>query len=110
MPLIVDIQLSHGGCLLQINKGDTVPPVGLRDQDGKLVNLDEYRGKPLVLYFYPADETPGCTKQACAFRDSYEKFKRAGAEVVGVSGDTPESHKVFFNFSPHSYCSSHYFL
>ena len=79
---------------MQVSKGDVVPPVGLRDQDGKLVNLDEYRGKPLVLYFYPADETPGCTKQACAFRDSYEKFKRAGAEVVGVSGDTPESHKV----------------
>lgn len=68
--------------------------MGLKDQDGKLVNLDKFRGKPLVLYFYPADETPGCTKQACAFRDSYEKFKRAGAEVVGVSGDTPESHKV----------------
>ncbi|KAG0571133.1 hypothetical protein M758_6G204200 [Ceratodon purpureus] len=79
----------------KVSKGDVVPPVGLRDQDGKLVNLDEYRGKPLVLYFYPADETPGCTKQACAFRDSYEKFKRAGAEVVGVSGDTPESHKAF---------------
>ncbi|KAG0604501.1 hypothetical protein M758_10G176500 [Ceratodon purpureus] len=79
----------------KVLKGDIVPPVVLKDQDGKLVNLDKFRGRPLVLYFYPADETPGCTEQACAFRDSYEKFKRAGAEVVGVSGDTPESHRVF---------------
>lgn len=92
-------------CQVQISKGDIVPPVGLKDQDGKLVNLDKFRGKPLVLYFYPADETPGCTKQACAFRDSYEKFKRAGAEVVGVSGDTPESHKVQIH-SLHTHCSS----
>lgn len=79
---------------MQISKGDIVPPVGLKDEEGKLVNLDKFRGKPLVLYFYPADESPACTRQACSFRDSYEKFKKAGAEVVGVSGDTPESHKV----------------
>lgn len=84
---------------VQISKGDIVPPIGLKDQDGTLVNLDKFRGKPLVLYFYPADETPGCTKQACAFRDSYEKFRRAGAEVVGVSGDPPESHKVYYCFT-----------
>jgi peroxiredoxin Q/BCP len=59
------------------------------------VNLDKFKGKPLVLYFYPADESPSCTKEACAFRDSYEKFKKSGAEVVGVSGDSPESHKAF---------------
>ncbi|KAG0560453.1 hypothetical protein KC19_10G181100 [Ceratodon purpureus] len=82
----------------KVLKGDIVPPVVLKDQDGKLVNLDKFRGRPLVLYFYPADETPGCTEQACAFRDSYEKFKRAGAEVVGVSGDTPESHRVRFRY------------
>jgi peroxiredoxin Q/BCP len=59
------------------------------------VSLSKFKGKPLVLYFYPADETPGCTKQACAFRDSYEKFKKAGAEVVGISGDDSSSHKAF---------------
>uniref|UniRef100_A0A7I4A5I4 thioredoxin-dependent peroxiredoxin n=1 Tax=Physcomitrium patens TaxID=3218 RepID=A0A7I4A5I4_PHYPA len=80
--------------ICKISKGDIVPPVGLKDEEGKLVNLDKFRGKPLVLYFYPADESPACTRQACSFRDSYEKFKKAGAEVVGVSGDTPESHKV----------------
>lgn len=78
--------------------GDVVPPIGLKDQDGKLVNLDKFRGKNLVLYFYPADFTPTCTKQACAFRDSYEKFKKAGAEVVGVSADSPELHKVTVSF------------
>ncbi|XP_024400459.1 peroxiredoxin Q, chloroplastic [Physcomitrium patens] len=79
----------------KISVGDVVPPIGLKDQDGKLVNLDKFRGKNLVLYFYPADFTPTCTKQACAFRDSYEKFKKAGAEVVGVSADSPELHKQF---------------
>ena len=52
---------------MQISKGDVVPPVGLKDQDGRLVNLDKFRGKPLVLYFYPADESPGCTKQVSFF-------------------------------------------
>ncbi|KAG6548681.1 hypothetical protein Mapa_009835 [Marchantia paleacea] len=79
----------------KINKGDKLPSTTLKDQDGKQVNLSRFTGKPLVLYFYPADETPGCTKQACAFRDSYDKFTKAGANVVGVSADSPESHKAF---------------
>ncbi|BBM98646.1 thioredoxin-dependent peroxiredoxin [Marchantia polymorpha subsp. ruderalis] len=79
----------------KINKGDKLPSTTLKDQDGKQVNLSKFMGKPLVLYFYPADETPGCTKQACAFRDSYDKFTKAGANVIGVSADSPESHKAF---------------
>ncbi|KAK1279597.1 hypothetical protein QJS04_geneDACA004865 [Acorus gramineus] len=79
----------------KVSKGDVPPAFTLKDQDGKNFSLSKYKGKPVVLYFYPADETPGCTKQACAFRDSYEKFKKAGAEVVGISGDDPESHKNF---------------
>ncbi|KAI5058536.1 hypothetical protein GOP47_0026706 [Adiantum capillus-veneris] len=79
----------------KVSKGDAAPPFALKDQNGRKVSLSQYKGKPVVLYFYPADETPGCTKQACAFRDSYEKFKKAGAEVIGVSGDTSESHKNF---------------
>ncbi|CAK9236913.1 unnamed protein product [Sphagnum troendelagicum] len=86
---------SYPHVISKISVGDVVPPVGLKDQDGRLVNLDKFKGKPLVLYFYPADESPSCTKEACAFRDSYEKFKKSGAEVVGVSGDSPESHKAF---------------
>nr|CAD1832286.1 unnamed protein product [Ananas comosus var. bracteatus] len=73
----------------QVSKGDVPPNFTLKDQDGKTVSLSKFKGKPVVVYFYPADETPGCTKEACAFRDSYEKFKKAGAEVVGISGDDP---------------------
>ncbi|KAG6735272.1 hypothetical protein POTOM_062184 [Populus tomentosa] len=79
----------------KVNKGQAPPSFTLKDQDGKTLSLSKFKGKPVVVYFYPADETPGCTKQACAFRDSYEKFKKAGAEVVGISGDDPSSHKAF---------------
>ncbi|PWA81278.1 peroxiredoxin Q protein [Artemisia annua] len=79
----------------KVNKGSVPPSFTLKDQDGKNVSLSKFKGKPLVVYFYPADETPGCTKQACAFRDSYEKFKKAGAQVVGISGDSSDSHKAF---------------
>nr|ABK21333.1 unknown [Picea sitchensis] len=79
----------------KVSKGSVPPSFNLKNQDGRMVNLSKFKGKPVVLYFYPADETPGCTKEACAFRDSYEKFKRAGAEVIGISGDSPESHKAF---------------
>ncbi|KAH7519337.1 hypothetical protein FEM48_Zijuj08G0025500 [Ziziphus jujuba var. spinosa] len=79
----------------KVKKGSVPPSFTLKDQDGKTVSLSKFKGKPVVVYFYPADETPGCTKQACAFRDSYEKFKKAGAEVVGISGDDPSSHKNF---------------
>ncbi|KAG8373866.1 hypothetical protein BUALT_Bualt11G0069800 [Buddleja alternifolia] len=79
----------------KVTEGTQAPAFTLKDQDGKTVSLSKFKGKPVVVYFYPADETPGCTKQACAFRDSYEKFKKAGAEVVGISGDGSESHKAF---------------
>ena len=79
----------------KVTKGSVPPNFTLKDQDGKSVSLSKFKGKPVVLYFYPADETPGCTKQACAFRDSYEKYKKAGAEVIGISGDDSASHKAF---------------
>lgn len=79
----------------KVNKGGVPPSLTLKDQEGRNVTLSKFKGKPVVVYFYPADESPGCTKQACAFRDSYEKFKKAGAEVVGISGDDPASHKAF---------------
>ncbi|KAG1334373.1 putative Peroxiredoxin Q, chloroplastic [Cocos nucifera] len=78
-----------------VSKGDVPPPFTLKDQNGRNVSLTRFKGRPVVVYFYPADETPGCTKEACAFRDSYEKFKKARAEVVGISGDDPASHKAF---------------
>ncbi|XP_051132118.1 peroxiredoxin Q, chloroplastic-like [Andrographis paniculata] len=79
----------------KVTKGSVPPSFTLKDQNGRSVSLSKFKGKPTVVYFYPADETPGCTKQACAFRDSYEKFKKAGAQVVGISGDDVESHKAF---------------
>ncbi|TKY54384.1 Peroxiredoxin Q [Spatholobus suberectus] len=84
-----------GSIFAKVSKGSKPPNFTLKDQGGKNVSLSNFKGKPVVVYFYPADETPGCTKQACAFRDSYEKFKKAGAVVVGISGDDPSSHKAF---------------
>ncbi|XVE70754.1 hypothetical protein DITRI_Ditri10aG0096400 [Diplodiscus trichospermus] len=79
----------------KVTKGSVPPSFTLKDQDGKNVSLSNFKGKPVVVYFYPADESPSCTKEACAFRDSYEKFKKAGAEVIGISGDDQSSHKAF---------------
>jgi peroxiredoxin Q/BCP len=78
-----------------VQVGDLAPDFALPAQDGKTISLKDFRGKNVVLYFYPKDDTPGCTREACAFRDSYEDFKDAGAEVIGVSSDSPESHQQF---------------
>lgn len=76
--------------------GDQVPSFSLKDQLGKTFDLNDYIGKkPMVIYFYPKDDTPGCTKEACSFRDSYEKFTDRNIEVIGISADDIESHKNF---------------
>jgi peroxiredoxin Q/BCP len=76
--------------------GDVAPDFTLKDQRGQTVNLKDFLGKKaVVLYFYPKDNSPGCTKEACKFRDSYEDFKDAGAEVIGVSSQSEESHSIF---------------
>ena len=81
---------------MKVNVGDTAPDFTLKSQKGSDVTLSDFRGKKnVVLYFYPKDETPGCTREACTFRDSYELFTDLGAEVIGVSADTVESHKAF---------------
>lgn len=80
----------------EVKVGDAAPDFELGTRTGDKVRLSDYRGKKtVVLYFYPKDFSPGCTKEACAFRDSYELFKDAGAEVIGVSSDTEESHNKF---------------
>lgn len=79
----------------KVSVGDSAPSVTLKDQNGRNVSLNKFRGKNVVFYFYPQAETPGCTKQACSFRDAYTDFKKLGAEVIGVSGDTPEALKAF---------------
>ena len=83
---------------MAIKVGDTAPNFNLPAQNGKNVSLADFRGqKSVVLYFYPKDDTPGCTIESCAFRDQYEVFQAAGAEVIGVSGDSSNSHKNFAN-------------
>jgi len=81
---------------LAVKIGDIAPDFSLESASGQRVSLSDFRGmKSVVLYFYPKDETTGCTKEACGFRDSYEAFKRLGAEVLGVSSDSSESHRKF---------------
>lgn len=78
-----------------LSPGDTAPDFTLKNQHGDTVSLSQYQGQPLVVYFYPKDDTPGCTAEACAFRDQYEAFKDAGAEVIGISADSVDSHQRF---------------
>jgi peroxiredoxin Q/BCP len=78
-----------------IASGTKAPEFALPDQDGVEHKLSDYRGKPVVLYFYPKDDTPGCTKEACSFRDNFAAFKKAGVEVLGISVDDPTSHTKF---------------
>lgn len=78
-----------------ISEGGKAPEFQLNDSTGMTHNLSDYHGQTIVLYFYPKDDTPGCTKEACAFRDSYQDFKDAGVEVIGISPDTEKSHTKF---------------
>src|SRR5689334_13032822 len=79
-----------------VKVGDAAPEFDLPDAAGTRVRLADFRGKKsVVLYFYPKDDTPGCTKEACSFRDNYEAFTDAGAEVIGVSSDSEASHRKF---------------
>jgi len=81
---------------MSIEKGDSIPSFELNDQNSNIFNSDDIIGKkPVVIYFYPKDFTPGCTKEACSFRDSYEDFKEIGAEVIGISNDSEKSHAKF---------------
>ena len=78
-----------------IEPGQKAPAFTLTSDDGGKVRLSDYAGKPVVLYFYPKDDTPGCTKEACAFRDAQAPLKKAGAVVLGVSADDETSHAKF---------------
>jgi thioredoxin-dependent peroxiredoxin len=79
-----------------LGAGASAPDFTLNDQDGKPVTLSGFRGqKNVVVYFYPKDDTPGCTKESCAFRDQFTAFSDIGAEVLGISSDSEASHKAF---------------
>lgn len=79
--------------MLDIN--DKAPEVTLEDENGKEVSLKDYKGKTVVLYFYPRADTPGCTKEACAFRDTYKQIQKTGVVLLGASPDTPKAQKKF---------------
>ena len=80
----------------RVDAGSKAPNFTLPSQSGVMVNLKDFIGKkPVVLFFYPKDDTPGCTKEACAFRDDYEEFNKLDAQVIGISSDSVESHRRF---------------
>lgn len=81
--------------MAKLKEGDQAPDFAVPDADGNIVRLKDLRGKKVVLYFYPKDDTPGCTKEACSFRDSFAKYKKSGITVLGVSPDSEASHKKF---------------
>lgn len=80
---------------MTLNPGDLAPEFILPDAEGNLVRLSDFRGKRVVLYFYPRDNTPGCTKEACGFRDIYGQYQENNIIVLGVSTDNPVSHRKF---------------
>jgi thioredoxin-dependent peroxiredoxin len=81
----------------QLNAGDQAPRFSLPDQDGKPVSSETLKGKTAVVYFYPADDTPGCTTEACQFNDNLQQFQQAGVPVIGISPDETGSHVRFRN-------------
>jgi peroxiredoxin Q/BCP len=78
-----------------LKEGDKAPDFTAKDQNGKTVSLTDYKGKNVILYFYPKDDTPGCTAESCDFRDNYQSLLSKGFEVIGVSTDDEKSHKKF---------------
>jgi len=82
---------------MMLEIGKKAPDFTLPDFEGKKHKLSDYRGKPVVLYFYPKDNTSGCTKEACSFRDNFSVYKKAGVTVLGVSIDDEKSHEKFIN-------------
>mgnify|MGYP001058701869 FL=1 len=82
---------------MPVAAGTKAPEFELKDNEGKIHKLSDYRGKTVVVYFYPKDNTKGCTTEACSFRDSYAEFKKAGVPVLGISPDSETSHTKFID-------------
>lgn len=83
------------GSDVSLKVGDPAPDFELTDQDSVIQRLSDYEGQKVAVYFYPKDDTPGCTKEACSIRDNFSTFEKAGIQVFGISYDSPESHKKF---------------
>ncbi len=75
--------------------GDRAPEFALPNEEGRTIHLSDFKDRPIVLFFYPKDDTPGCTEEACNFRDDFVAFEQAGIEILGVSPDSPDSHARF---------------
>ena len=84
-----------GAASTTLSVGDPAPAFVAQNQEGKTVQLADFKGRPVLIYFYPKDDTPGCTKEACQFRDDYSKFQKKGAVILGVSAQDADSHKNF---------------
>jgi thioredoxin-dependent peroxiredoxin len=91
--LTLTTEAEKGEALMEVNS--KAPEFTLPDQDGKVISLKDYRGSYVVLYFYPRADTPGCTVEACEFRDSYKKMEKSGAVLLGISPDTSKAQKKF---------------
>ena len=89
------VKSGPGPSTKQLKIGQKAPAFALPNQDGKIMRLSDFKGKKVVLYFYPKDDTPGCTKESCAFRDGLEEIHASGAVVLGISADSVDSHKKF---------------
>lgn len=81
--------------MAKLKTGDHAPDFSAKNQHGEIISLSSHRGKKLILYFYPKDNTPGCTAEACNFRDNLEYWKKRGFEIIGISPDNEKSHKGF---------------
>ena len=83
--------------MMHLKEGDKAPDFRGIDQDEKIISLSDYKGKKLILYFYPKDDTPGCTAEACNLRDNFSVLKKEGFELLGVSPDNPQKHQKFID-------------
>ncbi len=81
--------------MANIKVGDNAPSINSPDQDGKIISLADFKGKKVILYFYPKDDTPGCTAEACNLRDNYSELLKKGFTIIGVSADSGQSHQKF---------------
>lgn len=83
--------------MTHLKEGDNAPDFSAQNEKGELVSLQSYNGKKLILFFYPKDDSPGCTKEACNLRDNYNKLRKLGFEILGVSPDSPKKHQKFID-------------
>jgi thioredoxin-dependent peroxiredoxin len=95
--IAVAVFANHVSAQTKLKAGDKAPEFTSKDQDGKTVSLQDYKGKKVILYFYPKDNTPGCTAQACNLRDNKEMLGKEGYQILGVSSDDEASHKSFIS-------------